>query len=608
VRGLVRSLLGSGTAAADTPVDAAPHVSVRDAFRRFWPDTRGLRGWMVLGLALVALASASSGADIWLFKILIDDVLVPRDFRVFPLLAVGYVGITLGGGLVSFANQYIAAWTGETFIYRLRNRVFAHIHTLSVSFFDRSRLGDVLSRLGSDVGSIENLVLSGLVQVFSAVVELVLYTALLCYLNWPLALLSFTVVPLFGIASRVFSRRIRRTSREARRRSGALAAVAEESLGNAIFIQAYGRRDRELARFAEQGEAGMRASLAAARVGGLFGPLVDLLQVAGVLLIMGVGVRQLLAGQITLGGLLVFLVYLSQLYGPVSGLTQLSTTLYTASAAAERIVEVLDRRPLVQPPAEPRALTRVTGEVRLDAVSFTYPDTTGDVLREVSCRLAPGTVTALVGASGAGKTTVTKLLLRLYDPTVGSITLDDRDLRELDPDRLREQIAVVLQETLLLDDTIAENILAGRSGASEDEMVEAARAADAHEFITAFPEGYRTRVGQRGRLLSGGQRQRIAIARAMIRDAPILVLDEPTTSIDATTTDRILQPLRRLMAGRTTLLISHDLRTVTEADQILYLESGHVTATGTHTELLAASPGYARLYHLHHPARTRPVA
>jgi ATP-binding cassette, subfamily B, bacterial len=400
----------------------------------------------------------------------------------------------------------------------------------------------------------------------------------------------------------VFSRRIKIASREVRRRAGSITVVAEESLGNATLIQAYGREAAEVERFAEQSIGSVNAELAATRIGALFSPLVDLVQVLGVMTILGVGIWELTAGHITLGGLLAFLVFLSQLYGPVQGLGSLSTSLFAAAAAAERIIELLDEQPTVTAPEHPVPLGRPRGQLRLEQVSFAYPDTSSDVLRQVNFTMLPGQTTAIVGASGAGKTTLMKLLLRFYDPTSGRIMLDGTDLRHVDPEELRANIAIVLQETLLLDGTIADNIRAGRPNASQDQLVAAAKAADAHDFISALPEGYDTRVGQRGRLLSGGQRQRIAIARAMVRDAPILLLDEPTTSLDADATQRILTPLRRLITGRTTIIISHNLLTVTDADQIIYIEHGRVTETGTHDQLLANNNQYAHLYQLHHPA------
>jgi ATP-binding cassette subfamily B protein len=585
-------------------VERAPAVRVREVFRRFWPDARAFRGWFALSLVFVVLVPLLDAAAIWLFKIVIDDVLTPHDFAAFPAVAAAYVGITLLSGVIGFADEYLAAWIGENFLHRLRTRVFAHLHTLSVSFFDRRHLGDTLARLTGDIGAIESLVLGAVAQAASALIKIGLFGAVLFYLNWQLALLSLIAVPGFWLFARVFSRRIKTASGVVRRRAGSISVVAEESLSNVVLIQAYGREQAELTRFAGQSLGSVGAVLAATRLGALFSSVVDLLEAAGVLGIVAAGIWELSAGRITLGGLLVFLVYLAQLYGPVRSLGQLSNTVFAAAAGGERLLDLLDQHPTVAAPARPAQLSRSSGRLQLDHVGFGYPDTDSDtdVLHEISFTALPGQTTAIVGASGAGKTTLFKLLLRLYDPSTGHITLDGTDLRALDPAQLRANIAVVLQETLLLDATIAENILAGRPGAGHPELIAAARAADAHEFITALPQGYHTRVGQRGRLLSGGQRQRIAIARAMIRDAPILLLDEPTTSLDAEAGQRILAPLRRLMTGRTTILISHDLSTVTDAQQILYLDHGRITETGTHAQLLAHNDRYTHLYRLHQPA------
>jgi ATP-binding cassette subfamily B protein len=583
-------------------VEAAPAASLREVFRRFWPDARPFWRWLWVSLLLIIITPLVDTAAILLFKVLVDKVLTPRDFSAFPPVAAAFVGITLLVGALGFFGTYLGAWIGENFLHRMRTRVFAHLHTLSVSFFDRRPLGDLLSRLIGDVAAIEGVVLSGVIGLIANVFKILVFATVLFFLDWRLALASMIAVPVFWLAARIFARRIKIASREVRRRAGSIGVVAEESLGNATLIQAYGREGAELDRFAVQSIGSVNAELAATRLGAMFSPLVDLIQVLGVLTILGVGIWELTAGNITLGGLLAFLVFLSQLYGPVQGLGALSTSLFAAAAAAERIIELLDEQPSVTAPEDPVPIGRARGQLCLEQVSFTYPHTQTEVLKHVSFTAQSGQTTAIVGASGAGKTTLLKLLLRFYDPTTGRITLDGHDLRELDPDELRANIAIVLQETLLLDGTIADNIRAGRPEATEDELITAAKAADAHEFIAALPEGYQTRVGQRGRLLSGGQRQRIAIARAMIRDAPILLLDEPTTSLDADAAQRILVPLRRLMTGRTTVIISHNLLTVTDADQIIYIEHGRITETGTHDQLLTNSNQYAHLYHLHHPA------
>jgi ATP-binding cassette, subfamily B, bacterial len=596
LRSLVRPAVTDGGL-----VEAPPAASLREVFRRFWPDARPFWRWLWLSLVLIIVTPLVDTAAILLFKELVDRVLAPRNFAAFPPVAAAFVVITLVVGVISFFGSYLGAWIGEHFLHRMRTRVFAHLHTLSVSFFDRRPLGDLLSRLTGDVAAIESVVLSGVIGLLSNGLKIVVFAVVLFFLDWHLALASMIAIPVFWAAARIFARRIKVASREVRRRAGSIGVVAEESLGNATLIQAYGREAAELDRFTAQSIGSVHAELAATRIGAMFAPLVDLIHVLGVLTILGVGIWELTAGNITLGGLLAFLVFLSQLYQPVQGVGALSTSLFGAAAAAERIIELLDEQPSVRAPEHPIPLGRPRGQIRLDQVSFGYPGTGAEVLKQVSFSAESGQTTAIVGASGAGKTTLLKLLLRFYDPAAGRITFDGHDLRELDPAALRANIAIVLQETLLLDGTIAENILAGRPDATEHQVIEAAKAADAHEFITALPEGYTTRVGQRGRLLSGGQRQRIAIARAMIRDAPILLLDEPTASLDADAAQRILSPIRRLITGRTTIIISHNLLTVTDADQIVYLEHGRITEIGTHDQLLMNNDQYAHLYHLHHP-------
>jgi ATP-binding cassette, subfamily B, bacterial len=597
---LVASLLMPSPRQGERLDQPVPALHPQDIFRRFWPDVRPFRVWLVIGLILVAVAPLLDTATIWLYKLLIDDVLVVRRFSAFGRIALAYGTITVVAGAVEFADGYLAAWIGENFLHRLRTRVFSHLQSLSVNFFDRRPLGDLLSRLTGDLSAIENLMLSAVTETAAQVVKIILFASALCYLNWQLAVVSAVAVPVCWLSARFFSVRIKAASREVRQRSGSITTVAEESLGYAAVIQVYGRQDAEMARFIEHSRGSVVAELAATRLRTLFSSLADLLEVGGVMAITGMGVWELTSNRITLGGLLVFLAYLSQLYGPVRGLGQLSNTIYAAAAGAERIIDLLETQPEICAPAYPAPLPRSCSELSVERVSFRYPDTAANALSDISFTVAPGRSIALVGASGAGKTTLTNLLLRLHDPASGAIRLDGIDIRNFDPDQLRASMAVVLQETVLFDGTIADNICAGRPDATPDEAVAAAVAADAHQFITALPDGYGTRVGQRGRLLSGGQRQRIAIARAIIRDAPVLILDEPTTGLDATASARLLAPLRRLMAGRTTIVISHHLTTVTDVDQIILLDHGRITETGTHRELLATNASYARLYHLSH--------
>jgi subfamily B ATP-binding cassette protein MsbA len=591
-----RAEMTAGFEESPSLVEAAPAVQVREIFRRFWPYARPYKTWLFITLIFVALSPAIEAATIWMYKILIDEVLVPQAFGLLVWVVLGYLGLTLLSGGVGFVDDYLSAWVSERFLVSLRTDFFSHLHGLSMHFFEREKLGDTLARLSDDVDAIEEFVLSGVTSAVSYIFRLLFFVGALFYIQWRLALVALLVAPLFWLATRYFSRRIRHASREESQRDGSVGAVAEESLSNAALVQAYNRQDWEVSRFHRENVAGFRAGMVATRLSALFAPLISLIEIAGVLVVIVAGVYELSQGRITIGGLLIFLVFLSQLYSPIRGLAGLMNTLYSASAGAERILEYLDRKPAVEEWDNAHALRRARGIVELDTVSFSYPGKDEEAISKVSFRASPGETVALVGASGAGKSTVAKLLLRFYDPGEGAVRLDGHDLRDLTLHSLRENVAVLLQEALVFDGSVAENIAYGREDATREEVVAAAKAADAHGFIEALSEGYDTVVGQKGRLLSGGQRQRIAIARAMVRDAPVLVLDEPTTGLDAESARKVMEPLRRLMAGRTTIIVSHNFSTTREADRIIVMDGGGIVEAGVHEDLMSRNGVYTRLY------------
>ncbi|MFF4608001.1 ABC transporter ATP-binding protein [Streptomyces sp. NPDC001339] len=582
-------------------------VGIREALRRFWPLTRGDRRWIALVCLAAITAALTETVAILLFAQLTDNALQKGSVSAFWQPAGLWLGVAVLGAAVGYLGSSLAAWTAERFVMRLRARTFGHLQTLPPHFFQRNRRGDLLERLTGDIDAIEELVVSGLVQLATALFGIILYAGAALWLRWDMALATFVLAPVFWFATHRFTGRVKELSRRERAADGAITSVVEEGLVNVVLTQAYNRQHDEEGRLDRQARTWFRASVTSARLNSLYVQVVELLETLCVLAIIGLGAWEIAAGRMTLGQLLAFAAFIGYLYPPIRSLGQLGLTATEATAGAERLLEILDARPAVHDPS-PSAVSllalprrhRAIGELEARHVTFHYPGSPADalVLNDLSFTAVPGQLLVITGPSGAGKSTLAALLLRFYDPDSGSIHLDGIPVNHLPLAQLRRNITLLPQETLVLHDTVEENIASGRAHprATHQEVVHAAEAADAHGFISTLPEGYRTVITPGTARLSGGQLQRIAIARAMLRDAPVLVLDEPTTGLDILATQRILTPLRRLAEGRTTLVITHDLDLATDADLILVLDAGHLVESGTHHQLLTQHGLYAQLF------------
>jgi ATP-binding cassette, subfamily B, bacterial len=574
----MRSLLHRVRRALTAPVDGssgvapAPARSARALFVRFWPFARPYRRALALSVVFLLAVPAAESAGIWLFKLVVDQVLVPRDAAALVPIVGAYLGLALVGGAVSFADDYLAAWIGERFVLDVRVGVFSHLHALSLEQLDRRRLGDVVQRLTGDIQAIERFILSGLAEGLQALARVAFFSAALALLSWKLALASIVVVPLFYCAARRCSRLIKQTAREHRRRSGSLAAIAEESLGNAALVQTLNRQADEVDRFRHQSAGIMEAELAATRIRAAFTPLVDLIELLGAIVVIALGVWVLTTGELSLGGLLAFLAYLTQLYGPLRDLGGLANSMFASAAGAERVAELLGEVPLLLDRDGARRVSSVRGHIELRDVSYRHPNSRTDALRGVSLRVRAGETIAIDGPSGAGKTTLIRVLARLTDPGSGAVMLDGHDLRDLELASVREHVGVLLQDTFVHDGTVRDAIAYGRASATDEEIAAAAGAAGALDVGLDRP------VGQHGVRLSGGERRRVAIARALVRNTPVLVLDEPTSGLDAGARDSVIAALRELTKGRTTVVISHDPAVLALADRTVHLRDGRIVA------------------------------
>jgi ATP-binding cassette subfamily B protein/subfamily B ATP-binding cassette protein MsbA len=580
------------------------------------------RGWLLIAGVMV-LCSAVGLLQPWPMKVVVDHLLggappaepIARVLRALPGADTprGVLAWVVAAGLVLFAVNSAAdvfltrAWVrvGQRMVYRLAGDLFARLQRRSLLFHSRTPVGDSLSRITGDSWCVYKVVDTLLLTPKQALLTIIGMVAVMASMDPGLTLLAFAVAPFMVASAFVFGRPVRRAARARREIESRIQAQVQRTLSGLPVVQAFGQEERERRRFEELAHGAIRAQRHSTLVGSLSNLTSGLAITLGTGLILWLGARHVLDGRLSLGGLLVFLAYLRSLQGQLRSLTGIYSTLQETGASVDRVLEVLGEEPEVRDGPGAAALGEVAGHVVLEGVTFGY-EPGRPVLRGVSLEAAPGQTVALVGATGAGKTTLAGLVPRLFDPWQGRVLLDGRDVRRLRVRDLRDRVGMVLQEPFLFPVSVAENIAYGRPGASRDDVEVAARAANAHDFIARLPRGYDTVVGERGATLSGGERQRLAIARALLKNAPVLILDEPTSALDAQTEALLLDALTRLMRGRTTFVIAHRLATVRHADRIVVLQDGRIAEEGSHDQLLAHGGVYAGLYRLQYgePAHT----
>lgn len=563
-------------------------------------------------LVLLLLAQVALGAlQPWPLKVIVDNVLGHAPLPLWlahwtaPLATFGSVGLlvlfVVVGILVQAANQYAAALgtqvqvdTGQRMVYDLRYRLLQHLQSLPLAYHLRTPTGDSVYRIDADAYAIENLAMSGVLPLATSVATLAVMFVVLARLDLTVALLSLTVVPFMFMALRYYANTLAVREERVKELESALISRLYEIFSAIRLVKSFAREAHETRRYADAGAATMAGRIAITWQQSLFGVAVGLITILGTGLVLVVGGIHVMRGQLTVGGLLVVVNYLGAVYGPLSAIAHTTGQLQGAVAGARRVRSMLAMTPESDDAADARPAAGIRGHIRFEQVSFSYDDGTA-VLRDISFDVAPGQMVAVVGLTGAGKTTLVSLIPRFFDPTAGRVTIDGVDTRGYQLRDLRERVAIVPQDALLFSGTIADNLRYGRLDASDAELETAARAAHAHDFVARLPHGYQTSVAEAGGGLSGGERQRLSVARAVLKNAPILILDEPTSSLDAISEEIVFAALRRLRAQRTTLVIAHRLSTVRDADAILVLDGGRIAAFGRHDELLLSSPLYQRM-------------
>ena len=548
-------------------------------------------------LLCTMLAAAGNLYLPWIFRDMIDKVLTAKDAYMLNMISASIVVIFFLRGIFLYGQNYLMSWVGQRVIIDIRSEVFRKLQRLSMSFYDRNKTGTIMSYVTNDVSALQGAMVDNTVELVTESIILIGSVCAMIYLDWKLTLFTILTFPVVLFFMNFFGKKIRRSGGQIQEAAADITSVLQESVSSARVVKSFVREQYEIERFERENEANLKANLKNAKYMATLTPTIEFVAALGVTLILWYGGNNVIDGETTAGSLVAFLAYAVNISNPIKRITRTTGTIQRALAAAQRVFDVLDLPEEVHDLSDAKELPAVTGSVRFEHVSFSY-NAGDEILHDLSFEAKPGQAVGLVGPSGAGKSTIASLLPRFYDCDGGTIRIDGKDIKHVTLDSLRNQVGIVPQETILFNGSVYDNILYGRLDATKEEIEAAAKAANAHNFIMELPEGYNTKLGDRGVNISGGQRQRIAIARAILKDPRILVLDEATSALD-TESERVVQEaLNRLMVGRTSIIIAHRLSTIKNADRILVMDKGKLVEDGTHDELMEKNGLYAHLYQI----------
>jgi ATP-binding cassette subfamily B protein len=572
--------------------------------------------WAALTLGFIAIVgeSAANLLQPWPLKVVLDEVVRSREshasamrlihrlvgtdkIAILEFACVAVLGIAVLDAVCTFGEKYLTTSVAQWVSYDLRLAIYAHVQRLSLAFHDQKRTGDLITRVTADIDSIQSFIMNGLLGVLINVLTLVGMIAVMFWLNWEFTLIALSVVPPLFVMVYIYTRKIKKASREVRKKEGEITSVVEEVLSSIRVVKAFAREEFEVHRLEKESLEAVEISLRARSLKAKLTPLVDIVVAVGTALVLWFGARLVMGNVLSAGGLVVFILYLGKMYKPMQEISKMTDTYSKAAVGYERIQEILQTDIEVRDLPRARKAPKFKGEIEFENVSFSYADGPA-VLKDVSLKMNAGQVSAIVGPTGAGKTSIISLIPRFYDPAEGVIKVDGIDIRRFQQRSLRQQMSFVLQETILFHTPVWQNIAYGKPGCSRQEIIRAAELANAAEFIDKLPEGYDTVLGERGMTLSGGQRQRIAIARAVIRNTPILILDEPTSGLDSASEKLVFEALDRLMENRTVVVIAHRLSTIQRADVIFVVKDGAVVERGKHDQLMTLKGLYAELHNI----------